>query len=92
MTSASPKDPLESSDSPFPGWEPFLPQLVQVKKAIRGVVGEVGESNLRYPLNHLAKIGVLEIAPQPRLTAGFQPVQWSQCHLFPVQHAEASAN
>jgi len=67
--------------SHFPGWEPFLPQVVHpIKVAIVEALIYIGEplsavqlgkmlggngqgwreSNVRYHLNHLAEIGVLE--------------------------------
>jgi hypothetical protein len=69
-------------ESPFPGWEPFIPKFVHpLKVAIveallyieplsavqfRKVFGSdqgFRESNVRYHLNHLAEVGVLEIDP-----------------------------
>jgi DNA-binding transcriptional ArsR family regulator len=68
----------------FPGWEPFLPQLVHpIKVALVEALIYIGEplstvqlarmlgsidegfreSNVRYHLNHLAEVGVLEDDP-----------------------------
>jgi hypothetical protein len=70
-------------ESPFPGWEAFIPQFVHpLKVAIVEALlyieeplsavqfGKVfgsgqgfHEPNVRYHLNHLAEVGVLEVDP-----------------------------
>jgi Helix-turn-helix domain len=78
--------PARASDSPFPGWEPFVPRLVhpikiavvevllsvgkplsaaQIAQRLRQAGLRVGDSNLRYHLNHLVEIGLLKLVSAP---------------------------
>jgi len=82
-------EPANSSDSPFPGWETFLPQLVHpVKVAVVEALLYIGEplsatrlaklfsaegkgfreSDVRYHVRQLVRIGVLEVVPPDPLS------------------------